>query len=163
MTHFEYHWTKIPRNFSITEKIYGLTLKETIWEIEWHAQFHFQNIKLFISLRGFRYFKKVIHQILRENDAKDASLDVGKETTRTVDIIINGMRSRGVTSMEILGNLEERQSVMLCLLTIVIHVYNNNNNNNLFLRSWPSQHTKLVYETPLFVGQGTPSAQRFDW
>jgi hypothetical protein len=33
---------------------------------------------------------------------------------------------------------------------------NNNNNNNLFLRSLPSQHTKLVYETPLFVGQGTP-------
>jgi hypothetical protein len=32
----------------------------------------------------------------------------------------------------------------------------NNNNNNLFLRSRPSQHTKLVYETPLFVGQGTP-------
>jgi hypothetical protein len=32
---------------------------------------------------------------------------------------------------------------------------NNNNNNNLFLRSLPSQHTKLVYETPLFVGQGT--------
>jgi hypothetical protein len=32
---------------------------------------------------------------------------------------------------------------------------NNNNNNNLFLRSQPS-HTKLVYETPLFVGQGTP-------
>jgi hypothetical protein len=31
-----------------------------------------------------------------------------------------------------------------------------NNNNNLFLRSRPSQHTKLVYETPLFVGQGTP-------
>jgi hypothetical protein len=35
-------------------------------------------------------------------------------------------------------------------------IYNNNNNNNLFLRSRPSQHTKLVYETPLFVGQGTP-------
>jgi hypothetical protein len=33
---------------------------------------------------------------------------------------------------------------------------NNNNNNNLFLRSQSSQHTKLVYETPLFVGQGTP-------
>jgi len=32
----------------------------------------------------------------------------------------------------------------------------NNNNNNLFLRSHPSYHTKLVYETPLFVGQGTP-------
>jgi hypothetical protein len=29
----------------------------------------------------------------------------------------------------------------------------NNNNNNLFLRSRPS-HIKLVYETPLFVGQG---------
>jgi hypothetical protein len=27
-------------------------------------------------------------------------------------------------------------------------------NNNLFSR--PSQHTKLVYEIPLFVGQGTP-------
>jgi hypothetical protein len=27
---------------------------------------------------------------------------------------------------------------------------------NLFLRSQPSEHTKLVYETPLFVGQGTP-------
>jgi len=27
-------------------------------------------------------------------------------------------------------------------------------NNKLF--SWPSQHTKLVYEIPLFVGQGTP-------
>jgi hypothetical protein len=23
--------------------------------------------------------------------------------------------------------------------------------------------TKLMYETPLFVGQGTPSDQRFDW
>jgi hypothetical protein len=34
--------------------------------------------------------------------------------------------------------------------------YYHNNNNNLFLRSRPSQHTKLVYETPLFVGQGTP-------
>jgi hypothetical protein len=34
--------------------------------------------------------------------------------------------------------------------------YINNNNNNLFLRSRPSQRTKLVYETPLFVGQGTP-------
>jgi hypothetical protein len=33
--------------------------------------------------------------------------------------------------------------------------------NNLFLRS-RSSHTKLVYETPLFVGQGTPSAQQFD-
>jgi len=30
---------------------------------------------------------------------------------------------------------------------------NNNNNNNLFLMSRPSQHTKLVYETPLFVGK----------
>jgi hypothetical protein len=29
---------------------------------------------------------------------------------------------------------------------------NNNINNNLFLRSLPSQHTKLVYETLLFVG-----------
>ena len=28
--------------------------------------------------------------------------------------------------------------------------------SNLFLRSRPSQHTKLVYETPLFVGQETP-------
>jgi hypothetical protein len=33
---------------------------------------------------------------------------------------------------------------------------NNNNNNNLFLRSRSSQHTKLVYDTPLFMGQGTP-------
>jgi hypothetical protein len=62
---------------------------------------------------------------------------------------------------------------------------NNNNNNNLFLRSLPSQHTKLVYEprclwdkgspmsrssqhtklvyeTPLFVGQGTPSPRPWD-
>jgi hypothetical protein len=30
------------------------------------------------------------------------------------------------------------------------------NNNNLFLRSQLSQHTKLVYETLLFVGQETP-------
>ena len=33
---------------------------------------------------------------------------------------------------------------------------NNNNNNNLFLRSPPSETSILVYETPLFVGQGTP-------
>jgi hypothetical protein len=39
--------------------------------------------------------------------------------------------------------------------TLFIFDYNNNN-NNLFLMSRPSQHTKLVYETPLFVGQGTP-------
>jgi hypothetical protein len=39
---------------------------------------------------------------------------------------------------------------------ITLDINNNNNNNNLFLRSLPSQHTKLVYETPLFVGQGTP-------
>jgi hypothetical protein len=39
---------------------------------------------------------------------------------------------------------------------------NNNNNNNLFLRLRLSQHTKLVYETPLFVGQETPSIQQFD-
>jgi hypothetical protein len=72
--------------------------------------------------------KKVIHQTfrtLRGNDPKDAALEVGKETTRAVDVVINGMRSRGVTSMEILGNLEERQSVLLCLLAIVIRVYKN--------------------------------------
>ena len=39
---------------------------------------------------------------------------------------------------------------------------NNNNNNNLFLRSLPSQHTQLVYETALFVGQGTPSPRPRD-
>jgi hypothetical protein len=27
--------------------------------------------------------------------------------------------------------------------------------NNLFLRSWSSQHIKLVYDISLFVGQGT--------
>jgi hypothetical protein len=47
--------------------------------------------------------------------------------------------------------------------SLVVDSGANNNNNNLFLRSWPSQHTKLVYETPLFMGQGTPSTQRFDW
>jgi hypothetical protein len=39
---------------------------------------------------------------------------------------------------------------------------NNNNNNNVFLRSLPSQNTQLVYETPLFVGQGTPSPRPRD-
>ena len=39
---------------------------------------------------------------------------------------------------------------------ITLDINNNNNNNNLFLRSLPSQHTKLMYETPLFVGQWTP-------
>jgi hypothetical protein len=38
---------------------------------------------------------------------------------------------------------------------IFIFYNNNNNNNNLFLRSRPSQHIKLAYETPFFVGQGT--------
>jgi hypothetical protein len=98
---------------------------KTINILRLFCEFHFQNIKLFISLRGFRCLKKVIHQTLRENDAKDAALDVGKETARTVDVIINGMRSRGGTSLEILGNLEERQSVILCLLAILIRVYKN--------------------------------------
>ena len=98
---------------------------KTINILRLFCEFHFHNIKLSISLRGFRYFKKVIHQILRENDAKDDALYVGKETVRTVDVILNGMRSRGITSMEILGNLEERQSVLLCLLAIVIRVYKN--------------------------------------
>jgi hypothetical protein len=38
-------------------------------------------------------------------------------------------------------------------ILMIVHLYNNN--NNLFLRS-RSSHTKLVYETPLFVGQGIP-------
>jgi hypothetical protein len=33
-------------------------------------------------------------------------------------------------------------------------------NNNIFLRSWLS-HIKLVYETLLFVGQGTPPLTDF--
>jgi hypothetical protein len=68
---------------------------------------------------------------------------------------------------------------------ITLDINNNNNNNNLFLRSLPSQHTKLVYEPPclwdkgpptsrssqhtklvyeipLFVGQGTPSPRPRD-
>ena len=101
---------------------------KTINILRLFCEFHFQNIKLFISLQGFRYFEKVIHQTfrnLRGNDPKDAALEVGKETARAVDVVINGMRSRGVTSMEILGNLEERQSVLLCLLAIVIRVYKN--------------------------------------
>jgi hypothetical protein len=47
-------------------------------------------------------------------------------------------------------------------ITLDINNNNNNNNNNLFLRLLPSKHTKLVYETPLFVGQGTPSSRPRD-
>jgi hypothetical protein len=43
-------------------------------------------------------------------------------------------------------------------LTIVsVRLCNNNNNNNNF-KVTAKQDTKLVYENPLFVGQGTPSS-----
>jgi hypothetical protein len=42
-----------------------------------------------------------------------------------------------------------------CEMENLSYYNNSNNNNNLFLRSQSSQHIKLVYETLLFMGQGT--------
>ena len=40
---------------------------------------------------------------------------------------------------------------------------NNNHNNNDILKVTTKPYNNLVYETPLFVGQGTPSVQRHNF
>jgi hypothetical protein len=57
--------------------------------------------------------------------------------------------------------LNEKRLLYFLMVLMSFHLHSyieicNNNNNNSFLRSRSSQHTKLVYEIPLFVGQGTP-------
>jgi hypothetical protein len=137
-----------------------------IWKkmniIRLFCEFHSQNIELFISLRGFRYLKKVIRKTLREKDAKEAALDVGKEIVRAIDVIINGLRSRGQNSMGILGNFEKRQSVILSLIDIVGHVYNNNKEytkiQSLVLRAFSSIFNDISIDIDINESRKTRTA-----